>query len=221
MLAEQSSATNMRVYFGNKGARPTNATYAGDGEAWSGYSGYKWRVRKVASGASVGYPISSANIVGRTDGTTVGSGYIGETITATCSADTTTTLADTDTDVTGMSITLTPGVWELSYDVCLFVKRVATSATPAGRVRITDSSNNAIANTEGYMQFYSAVDNTTIGLSMNRSTVVNITTSTTYKVRVACNAAAATSTASVVASSIISGFTNPDNASVIKGIRTA
>lgn len=108
MLAELSSATNMRVYFGNKGARPNNATYAGDGEAWSGYSGYKWRVRKIASGASVGYPVSTANIVGRTDGVTVGSGYIGEKISASLSN---TSLATTVAKSVTGTLTLTPGIW--------------------------------------------------------------------------------------------------------------
>jgi hypothetical protein len=42
-----------------------------------------WRVRKVSGGASVGYPISSANIVGRTDGVAPAAGMVGSTISCT------------------------------------------------------------------------------------------------------------------------------------------
>ena len=69
------------VEFGGQGREPTGATYAGNGAPWSGLNatGWRWRVRKVSGGAAVGYPISSANIVGRTDGQAPASGYVGET----------------------------------------------------------------------------------------------------------------------------------------------
>jgi hypothetical protein len=48
---------------------------------WS--SSIYWRVRKVSGGAQVGYPISSANIYGRTDGNAPATGMVGERISAT------------------------------------------------------------------------------------------------------------------------------------------
>jgi hypothetical protein len=39
----------------------------------------RWRVRKVSGGAQVGFPVSTANVIGRTDGLAPSTGYIGET----------------------------------------------------------------------------------------------------------------------------------------------
>lgn len=150
------------------------------------------------------------------DGTSV---QFGEKISASCTADTTTVSGDTDLDVTGMVITLPTGKWLLGYNATLFVRRVATTTTPVGRVRITDSANTAIAETESYMQTYQTVDATSFSCGVSRFTMVNISVPTTYKVRVACNAANTSATATVVSSSIVSSLTNPDNASVLFGIR--
>jgi len=59
------TTTDYYVQFGNKGYLQSNATYAGDGSAWSviaGNANYLWRVRKVSGGAAVGFPIAPANI---------------------------------------------------------------------------------------------------------------------------------------------------------------
>lgn len=56
------NTTDVDVYFGNGGRQPGSATYAAAGTAWSGMSTWKWRVRKTAGGASVGFPIAPANI---------------------------------------------------------------------------------------------------------------------------------------------------------------
>jgi hypothetical protein len=57
---EATSSTTIRVYFGNKGARPTNATYAGDGEAWSSYSTYNWRITKAQNPIGIGTGLATA-----------------------------------------------------------------------------------------------------------------------------------------------------------------
>lgn len=57
------SAVECSVAFRAGGTTPSGATYGSNGAAWSGLSSWRWRVRKVSGGASVGYPISSANIV--------------------------------------------------------------------------------------------------------------------------------------------------------------
>lgn len=49
--------------------------------SWAGViSTYYWRVRKVSSGAQVGYPVSARNIVGDTSGSVVPTGMLGERI---------------------------------------------------------------------------------------------------------------------------------------------
>jgi hypothetical protein len=83
-----SNTTDVDVKFGNKGYQPTNATYAGDGAAWSGISTWNWRVRKSAAGAAVGFGIvvpgtssglvSASGLPGNTTGNAVASGYVGE-----------------------------------------------------------------------------------------------------------------------------------------------
>jgi hypothetical protein len=74
------SSTTYRVQFGNGGVQPTNGLNVAGGTAWSSeYSnGDRFRVRRVSGGAQVGYPISSANIVGRVDGNAPATGMVGE-----------------------------------------------------------------------------------------------------------------------------------------------
>jgi hypothetical protein len=43
----------------------------------------KWRVRKIAGGAAVGFPVSARNVIGDTSGTEVPAGYIGESVDGT------------------------------------------------------------------------------------------------------------------------------------------
>lgn len=46
MLPDNS--TQVTVYFGNKGVKPNNATYAGNGVAWSTFTASNWRVKKIS-----------------------------------------------------------------------------------------------------------------------------------------------------------------------------
>jgi hypothetical protein len=85
------NSTDVNVRFGNRGFTSNNATYAGDGGAWASFGAVRWRVRKVSSGAAVGFPVGTANIVGRVDGLAPAAGYIGEEITASINASSATT----------------------------------------------------------------------------------------------------------------------------------
>ena len=73
------SSTQVDVVFA-AGGFDSGATYASNGSTWSVLyaASHYWRIRKVSGGASVGYPISSANIVGRTDGVAPAAGMVGE-----------------------------------------------------------------------------------------------------------------------------------------------
>ena len=59
-----NNSTSVLVNFW-RGGVSASSTYATAGGAWSGAygAGYKWRVRKVSGGASVGYPIDASNII--------------------------------------------------------------------------------------------------------------------------------------------------------------
>jgi hypothetical protein len=87
----QVNATDWDVSFGNKGAYSSNATYAGDGTAWSGVSTWRWRVRKSTASAPVGFGLAgtdgSAGLYkagqapGNPTGSAIASGYIGQVLT--------------------------------------------------------------------------------------------------------------------------------------------
>lgn len=62
LLEPVTGTADYQVVFPVDGARITGATYASAGAAWSGFTAYKWRVRKVSGGAAVGFPIAPANI---------------------------------------------------------------------------------------------------------------------------------------------------------------
>jgi hypothetical protein len=97
-----------------------------------------WRVRKVSGGASVGYPISSANIVGRTDGVAPAAGMVGhetravETASQNCGA--------SGVQVDGVFFNLDPGVYDIS-GVCTFDLNGATST--AVYLGISSTSGNS------------------------------------------------------------------------------
>jgi len=57
------SSTDIDVSFGSAGYAATVATAGGAWSTIAASENYKWRVRKVSGGASVGYPISPANLV--------------------------------------------------------------------------------------------------------------------------------------------------------------
>ena len=52
------NTTDVDVLFGNNGARSTNASYAGNGDAWSNYSTFRWRLVKARAGAAVGFGVA-------------------------------------------------------------------------------------------------------------------------------------------------------------------
>lgn len=109
------NSTDVDVNFGQY-SDANGATYAVAGRAWSvGGGALYWRVRKVSGGASVGFPVGARNIVGDTSGTAVPAGLPNEEIKA---ARTTiyasgAATAGTYYDVTGLSVTLTPGNWDI------------------------------------------------------------------------------------------------------------
>ena len=146
------STTDVDVSFGNKGRRPntTNATaYAANGDTWSGITARFWRLRKVSSGAQVGGAISTANIVGRSDGSTVGSGYIGENKKVSVLRSVPITIGSgTDTFITG-TITLTPGVWSISGAVAFETAAASTGTAGTIQYSVTNTSAHPVSDTIG------------------------------------------------------------------------
>jgi len=93
------------------------------------------------------------------------------------SADSFTTTPNVENDVTGMSLTLTPGKWLMQYNVAACLAFVASSAVV--RCRITTSSNVILAGSTHLVT--SQFSNTE--LEITGAAFVDISTNTTYKLR--------------------------------------
>lgn len=143
-------------------------------------------------------------------------------VSALCSAATPTVSANTDVDVTGMTVTLQPGTWRLGYHMTAGVDDNSGAVNSiSGRVRITDSSNNAVSGSEAFFNYEAVAANSSLYFPVSREVTVTITSATTYKVRVACGDATAAGFAQVAADSLAGALTNPDNNSTIFAQRVA
>lgn len=166
-----SSSTDIDVSFGTYAWN--NSTYGAVGIPWP--TTYYWRVKKVSSGAAVGYPVGARNVIGDTTGTAVPAGYIGESVTANLSAAVSAaTTAGNYTDFTGASLSLTTGLWLIN--VSAKMRLSALSGSPDMRIAIRDGANNVIFSRE-YAE--SAVLNTDYNVGLSVPLVVTATT--TYK----------------------------------------
>lgn len=121
---------------------------------------------------------------------TSGSGKVGETIDAGNYSNTTATTTESDVQnatATGpYQLTLTPGLWLMQYSVSAYYQTAVTAGSNGNlRVFVTDSSNNHIGKSErivtsGYANGTQAIISE---CSLGCSFVLNVTTSTTYKLR--------------------------------------
>jgi len=111
-----SNTTDVDVYFGTYRSPSSAGAFAAAGNAWSTIAAsntYKWRVKKSSGVGAGAMPISSRNIVGDTSGTTVPAGIIGERI----NSSTITGASTTTSYATVATLALTPGVWDIRYQV--------------------------------------------------------------------------------------------------------
>jgi hypothetical protein len=163
ILIIQVNSTDVDVKFQASGSRPTNATYAGAGETWSSWTTYKWRVRKVSGGASVGYPVSARNIVGDTSGTAVPSGAVGETYRQSVSGN-----APNLTTINLTTINLPAGVWFVSFTGKFDVQNAVAHENFASLSLVS-------ATLDGNYQISLQGNNTTLNKSMSLTRVVSTT----------------------------------------------
>ena len=171
ILVRQINSTTVRVFFGNAGAYPTGATYGSASiDSWSGFTGHRWRVRKVSGGAAVGFPVSARNIVGDTSGTAVPAGMIGELIKSTWTTGSLT--SGVHTVFSNPGITLTPGV----YDITVLCRMTPAGATTVSGFLCAPSTTTTDDNT-GWI--FDASDMNVFSLNLG-----NITSPTGYSYRV-------------------------------------
>jgi hypothetical protein len=142
----QVSSTAVTVSFRTGGARASGATYGANGGPFSDFyaAGYKWRVRKTAAGAAVGFGIvvpgvssglvSASGLPGRTDGQAVASGYIGQVVSASL---TNGTLNNSTTVYDVASLVIPAGVWMV---YCKAMISPAGTSTTYRDISVTTSS---------------------------------------------------------------------------------
>jgi hypothetical protein len=167
---------------------------------------------------------NAKNITGRTDGLAPSAGYIGEVVEAYQSGATvSTTLADTEIDVTGATITLTAGEWDIYYSTTLSLNRASGTGGVFGRARITDSSNVALSETETPI----AISNPASGSAdvwqqnsiMRRLAFTGA--SRTYKLRITCSVAAASGNLTSCQGSMTAAITGSEGTTYIRAVRRA
>lgn len=163
------STTDVEVQFRAQGSSPSNATYGGNGDAWSTFfgDGTKWRLRKVSSGAAVGYPVSARNIVGDTTGTAVPAGYVGQIVQSTISISTNLT-SNSWTTIT--SATLSSGIWLVTGSI-KFAKSGASQTFANIAAAIGTSNSDISTNYTSKYEFRSAAQISTEGNTVNSNTI--------------------------------------------------
>lgn len=135
-----------------------------------------------------------------------------EYLEVSASSSTQTVSADTWIDVTGMSLILTPGTWDVGYDVSAFFNwNAGSNIGVTGNVGIYDSSNVLVGNTISVAYAVMSSANEQSAHSMSRNARITITETTTIKLRIRSNFAAASATFDLLANGLSAGITDPDN----------
>lgn len=169
---EWVNATDVDVRIGTNGYYNNGSVR----ENWSALNsaGFKWRVRKVSGGASAGFPVSARNVVADNTGTTVPSGFIGESTKYTYTTAATTTIS------TGSSFTVQPGNYMVDLVVGISTAASVTGcyggySTDSGATTFSDYS--VVGATPNVVAM---VCSATLDAVSSLQMPVNITTPTTY-----------------------------------------
>ena len=127
---------------------------------------------------------NGVQIKGRTSGSAIAAGYVGEKITW-ASAPSTTATPTTIADWTNASIPLTSGTWLVIANIMADAYTAATAGTNAiTTISITDSSNNVVQNQEKSVQCLTPANgNMRTVTCLSFGFVANLNASTTYKIR--------------------------------------
>jgi hypothetical protein len=125
------------------------------------------------------------NIVGKTNGSTVAAGYVGQTVTW-LSAPSTQVITTSEADWTNANIVLTPGVWQIFANInCFYATGTAAANTGYVQIKITNTGNTVVQEMDKRLEVLTAAAaSTKVESSLGFSFVANVSASTTYKIRV-------------------------------------
>lgn len=123
--------------------------------------------------------VKGGNVPGSDTGSSIATGYIGETVSATLSTGTQSFPTGTATDVSGSSITLSPGTWQ--FFVCCAGEVTGGLGDGGGQLRVETSTNSLVS----FMSIFQPNGIYTYGKIFNFSPPpISISASTTYKLRI-------------------------------------
>ena len=128
---------------------------------------------------------------------------------------TSTDTADTYKDASGMSLTLSPGTWDIGYNCCGYFQESGVVNRIYGNMAITDSNNNIIQGTVSLVSVADLDGGQRHMLDLSRQTRITVTDTETYKLRLRCDKGSADATFSILATSLTGALTDPDVESVL------
>lgn len=146
-----------------------------------------WTVERVDGGALVGFPVGARNVVGDTTGTTVPAGYIGEYIE---SVNSTGLAVSNGVYQDLVSVTLTPGTWDLCFTGQLTNGGSNTFAV-YGISTVSGNSSSGLIVGDNAFEIYAPGGSS--GTSLGAAAIHwrrNVTTTTTYYAKVFTNSGA-------------------------------
>jgi hypothetical protein len=156
-------------------------------------------------------------------GTAIPAGSIGEEQIgyATYGVFTTTTTANSEIDVTGATITLTPGVWDLEYSASVFAYRnPASTASIICRLRVRDSANNNESLTASNFGVFNGVSSTAWTYNeASKGKRINVTTTTTYKLSLISNVNNTSGLCQASTGNTTGGISGDESTTYIRAVR--
>jgi hypothetical protein len=150
------------------------------------------------------------------------SGAVGEEKIAYATS-TATVTADVEVDVTGASITLEPGVWELQYSASVLLERTpASTYSIQCRLRIRDSANNVESLTESGSGLYSNTSDVSWNFfEMSKTKRVNIVSTKTFKLSVTASVSDTIGNCVVYTGSTTNAIDGSEATTYIRAVRVA
>lgn len=131
-------------------------------------------------------------------------------VEAVLSADTSTATADTYVDVTGASVTLQPGTWNITFEGSISGSDV--SVNQAGNIRIVDGTPTLQANTIRFFNFNLIAGQTMVQSFSMKARQIVVTTTTAYKVQIRSTTSSTTGTITIAGAANQTGaLTDPDS----------
>lgn len=150
-------------------------------------------------------------------------GYVGEIIRASIIANTTTSVADTELDVAGSTLSnLTAGVWQLFWHLTTRTSNQTGSATSNifGRTRVTTSGNSVVSGTSSFFGSDYYASSQDLYFTVSGSAVITVASTTSYKLRVTGSVASATGFCQVIGADA-GTFTGGSNTCTFYAVRIA